>query len=219
LKHRVSDPAPIAPGESWLQLLLSAPDAGLVSVLPAPLAHVWRAGLVPFPAGRIPVASDKAAPSRAFAKLLEAEIRLGARIGPGETVVDLGACPGSWTYVAVRRGARVISVDRSPLRDDLMRDPAVTFHQGDAFSFEPAAPVDWLVCDVIAAPDRSIGLAIDWARRGWARRLVVTIKFRGTVEYPKLDRLKEELAPLCREFRLARLCANRNEACVMGEVG
>lgn len=99
-----------------------------------------------------------------------------------------------------------------------MMDEAVTFRQGDAFAFEPERPVDWLICDVIAAPDRSIGLAIDWVRRGWARRFVVTIKFKGAGEYSKLDRLKAELAPLCAEFRLARLCANRNEACVMGGV-
>lgn len=218
LKHRVADPAPVTAAESWLQLLLTGPDAGVVSVAPAPGAHAWRSGLVPWPAGRIPVAEDKTAPSRAFAKLVEAEVRLGQRIGAGQTVVDLGACPGSWTYVAVQRGARVTSVDRSPLREDLMMDEAVTFRQGDAFAFEPAQPVDWLICDVIAAPDRSIGLAIDWVRRGWARRFVVTIKFKGAGEYSKLDRLKAELAPLCAEFRLARLCANRNEACVMGEV-
>ncbi len=68
----------------------------------------------------------------------------------------------------------------------------------------------------LPAPDRSIGLALDWVRKGWARRFVVTVKFRGGEEYPKLDRLKSELAPLCAEFRLARLCANKNEACVMG---
>jgi 23S rRNA (cytidine2498-2'-O)-methyltransferase len=216
LRTRLTEPGPVAANESWVQLLLASPESAVLSVAPAPVAHAWRSGLVPFPAGRIPVAVDKTAPSRAFAKLVESEFRLGARIQPGETVVDLGACPGSWTYVAVRRGARVTSVDRTELREDLMRNPNVTFHRGDAFSFQPSAPVDWLVCDVIAAPDRSIGLAIDWVRKGWARRFVVTIKFKGVEEYPKLDRLKSELAPLCSEFRLARLCANKNEACVMG---
>mgnify|MGYP003344182471 FL=1 len=62
---------------------------------------------------------------------------------------------------------------------------------------------------------RSIDLAIRWARNRWARRLVVTIKFKGNADYPILDELKSGLAPLCAEFRLARLCANRNEACVM----
>ncbi len=216
LRHRLAEPGPVAVNESWIQLLLVSPESGVLSVACAPAAHAWRSGLVPVPAGRIPVAVDKSAPSRAFAKLVESEIRLGERIQSGQTVVDLGACPGSWTYVAVRRGARVISVDRTELREDLMRNPGVMFHRGDAFTFEPPEPVDWLVCDVIAAPDRSMGLAIDWVRKGWARRFVVTIKFKGVEEYAKLDRLKAELAPLCAEFRLARLCANKNEACVMG---
>jgi len=219
-RHRLRSLHPstdsLQPGAGLVQALLSAPDAGFLSVLPPDTVDAWRSSLVPCPAGDIPVASDKSAPSRAFSKLVEAEIRLGRRIGPEQTVIDLGASPGSWTYVAVNRGARVMSVDRSPLRDDLMGHPRVTFHQGDAFQFAPAAPVDWLICDVIAAPDRSIGLVLDWVRRGWARQFVVTIKFKGSAEYEKLDGLKRELAPLCREFRLSRLCANRNEACVMG---
>jgi 23S rRNA C2498 (ribose-2'-O)-methylase RlmM len=54
------------------------------------------------------IAADKATPSRAYAKLVEAKLRLGRAIRAGETCVDLGASPGSWTYVAVTRGARVI---------------------------------------------------------------------------------------------------------------
>lgn len=79
----------------------------------------------------------------------------------------------------MQRGARVIAVDRSPLRDDLMRSPRVTFHQGDAFRFVPEAPVDWLLCDVIAAPERSIGLVLEWVRERRCRYFVVTIKFKG----------------------------------------
>lgn len=215
LRHRLPDGAPPVEDEAWIQFLLVAPDRAVVSVADPTTARAWRHSLVPFPAGRIPVASDKAAPCRAFAKLAEAEVRLGQSILPGQTVVDLGACPGSWTYWAVRRGARVVAVDRSPLRADLMAHERVHFTQGDAFKFEPVAPVDWLVCDVIAAPRRSVDLALRWAAQGWARRLVVTIKFKGDSEYPILDELKSALALRCEEFRLARLCANRNEACVM----
>lgn len=215
LRLRVPDGAPSQPGEGWCQWLLTSPDQAMASVLKPADAAAWRASLVPYPAGDIPVAVDKAAPSRAFAKLVEAEIRLGQRIQPGQTVVDLGACPGSWTHWAVAQGARVVAVDRSPLREDLMSHAGVRFVQGDAFRFEPADTVDWLVCDVIAAPQRSIDLALQWARQRWARRLVVTIKFKGDADYPLLDQLKSGLAPACLEFRLARLCANRNEACVM----
>ena len=90
--------------------------------------------------------------SRAFAKLAEAELRLGRRIAARDTCVDLGASPGSWTYVAVRRGARVTAVDRADLREDLMQHKNVRFERGDAFRFEPASPVDWLLCDVQRFP-------------------------------------------------------------------
>ncbi len=215
LRLRVGHGEPPRAGEAWFQCLLTAPDHAMASLLKPDDVAPWRSGLVPFPAGWIPVAVDKAAPRRAFAKLAEAELRLGQRIVSGQSVVDLGACPGSWTYWAIARGARVVAVDRSPLRDDLMSHPNVRFVQGDAFKFEPSEPVDWLVCDVIAAPQRSMDLAVQWARNRWARRLVVTIKFKGDSDYALLDDLKARLAPGCEEFRLARLCANRNEACVM----
>ncbi|HEY6168762.1 MAG TPA: SAM-dependent methyltransferase, partial [Verrucomicrobiae bacterium] len=203
---------------SLVQLLLTAPDCGWISVAPAPMPFQFRRVMSPFPKGEIPMASDKAAPSRAFAKLVEAEQRMGIRIDPGETCVDLGASPGSWSYVAIQRGARVIAVDRSPLRDDLMRNPRLTFHPGDAFKFTPDVPPDWLLCDVIAAPERSIELLLDWIRPRRARRFVVTIKFKGHGDYAQLERLKHALPPLCDEFFLTRLCANKNEACAFGVV-
>ena len=207
---------PFTAHTTLVQLLLTAPDAGWLSIALAPLPWQLRRCVWPCVKGEVPVASDKAAPSRAFAKLVEAEQRLGLRIAAGETCVDLGACPGSWSYVALNRGARVTAVDRSPLRADLMRNPRLTFHQGDAFKFTPAAPVDWLLCDVIAAPERSVELVLDWVRQRRCRRFVVTIKFKGHSDYAQLEPLKHALPSLCEEFFLTRLCANKNEACVMG---
>ncbi len=207
----------LQPDTSLIQLSLTAPDAGWLSVSNSPQPHQLRRLIVPFPNGQIPVAVDKAAPSRAFAKLVEAELRFGRRIASGETCVDLGASPGGWTWVARQRGARVIAVDRSPLREDLMADPAVTFFRGDAFSYQPDRPVDWLVCDVIAAPERSIELVLEWARRRWARHFVVTIKLREG-DHPKLDRLKQEMPAFSDDWYLTHLCANKHEACVFGSV-
>ena len=210
--------APFRETTSLVQLLLTAPDAGFLSVATAPLSWHLRRCVWPFPKGEVPVASDKAAPSRAFAKLVEAEQRLGLRIAAGETCVDLGACPGSWSYVALNRGARVIAVDRSPLREDLMANPRMAFHSGDAFKFTPDATVDWLLCDVIAAPERSVELVLNWVRSRRCRRFIVTIKFKGDGDYAKLEPLKHTLPSLCEEFFLTRLCANKNEACVAGTV-
>lgn len=215
-RAHLATPQPFTPTSAIIQVLLTDPGTGWLSILRPPIPHQLRTLVSPFPAGLIPVASDKTAPSRAFAKLLEAEQRLGISIRTGETCVDLGACPGGWSYVALNRGAHVTAVDRSPLRDDLMRHPRLRFHQGDAFTFRPDRPMDWLICDVIAAPERTIDLLKDWVLHQRARRFIVTLKFKGHSGYAVLDDLKPFLAGHCAEFGLTRLCANKNEACAYG---
>ena len=210
---------PLSKEHSLVQVVLVAADRGFVSVARAPLAHSCRTVISPYPLGEIPGAVDKTAPSRAFAKLVEAEKRLGHAITKGETVVDLGASPGSWSFVSLERGASVTAVDRSALRDDLMQHSQLTFIATDAFAFKPdGVPVDWLLCDVIAAPDRTIALLLQWIRERRMRKFVVTVKFKGQSEYALLDALTNELPSLCSEYGITRLCANKNEACIFGVV-
>ena len=199
-----------------VQAVLTAPDAGIISAAPAPLLQDLKAIFSTHIAGDIPHAEDKAAPSRAFAKVIEAELRLKQRIERGQTCVDLGASPGSWSYVAIQRGAHVIAIDRSPLRDDLMRSPRLQFIQADAFKFKPEKPVDWLICDIIAAPQRSMDLLLEWLREKQMRRFIVTIKFKGSDEYHLLSQLKNEAPAFCTDFGLTRLCANKNEVTAFG---
>jgi 23S rRNA (cytidine2498-2'-O)-methyltransferase len=208
--------APFTEHDSLVQLLLTAPDTGFLSVAAAPLPFVQRHLVSPFPKGIVPAASDQAAPSRAFAKLVEAELRLGCRIQAGEACVDLGASPGSWTYTAVGRGARVTAVDRSPLRADLMSNRLVTFQRGDAFRFRPERSVDWLLCDVIASAEQTGALLTHWLTQGWCRRFVVTLKLKDTESEAVVARLKATLPALTGELFLARLCANKKEICAFG---
>jgi 23S rRNA (cytidine2498-2'-O)-methyltransferase len=203
---------------SFVQCLLTAPENGWLSASIAPQVHAHRQLIYSFPSGRVPLADDKSAPSRAFTKLVESELRLGRFIEREQTCVDLGASPGSWSYVAIQRGAHVIAVDRSDLREDLMSNPRLCFESADAFKYKPPQTVDWLVCDVIAAPQRSIDLLLEWLREKRMRNFVVTIKFKGHDEYALLERLKKEAPPLCAEFRLLHLCANKNEVCAFGVV-
>ncbi|MBX3745961.1 MAG: hypothetical protein KF833_11700 [Verrucomicrobiae bacterium] len=216
LRRLTQSTAPFTPDDALVQLLLTSPGDGYLSVAPPPIPAVQRARLSPFPLGDVPVASDKSAPCRAFAKLLEAEARLGHAIQPGDRCVDLGASPGSWSHVALTRGAHVTAIDRSPLRPDLMRHPRLAFRTGDAFAFTPDRPVDWLLCDVIAPPERTLDLLRQWLDRGACRNFIVTLKFKGTAGYPALDRVKSWLPPLADPFVLTRLCANRNEVCAAG---
>jgi 23S rRNA (cytidine2498-2'-O)-methyltransferase len=219
LRRLRSEPAAFTPADSLVQVLLTSPEAGYVSVCRAPVPAAQSHLISAFPKGEVAVASDPLAPSRAFAKLVEAEQRMGRGIGRGATCVDLGASPGSWTYVAVQRGANVVAVDRSELREDLMSEGRVRFQRGDAFRFEPERPVDWLLCDVIAPPERSAELLVNWLRRRWCRQFVVTLKLRDTSGQEVLGLLKRELPQLSQAFWLTRLSANKKEVCAFGWSG
>lgn len=202
--------------ESLVQLMLVSPERGYLSIAPTPLPFEQRHVLSAFPAGQVVPEPDKQAPSRAYLKLLESEARLGRRISARETCVDLGASPGGWTYVAAARGARVTAVDRSELRDDLMRAKNVRFERADAFRFEPPGAVDWLICDVIAAASRSTELLLRWLENGWCRRFIVTIKLSDDDRAQAIERLKRELPRYSSEFFLLRLCHNKKEICAFG---
>jgi 23S rRNA (cytidine2498-2'-O)-methyltransferase len=218
LRQLNAEPEPFSPADSLVQLLLTSPEAGFLSIARTPIPFEQRHLISPFPKGDVKLPVDKAAPSRAFAKLLEAEVRMGRSIKPGEICVDLGAAPGSWTYVGVGRGARVIAVDRSPLVEDLMRSPLVDFRSGDAFRFQADDPADWLLCDVIAAPERTAELLLRWLRGRWCRHFVVTIKMKDQTGRNILEKLKMELPAVCTDLFFLRLCANKREVCAFGSV-
>ncbi|MBL8888748.1 MAG: hypothetical protein JNL67_02135 [Planctomycetaceae bacterium] len=199
-----------------LQVVWTDPTTAYWSHAPASVVQMARAVLSPFPAGAPPIASDQNAPARAFGKLVEAQLRLGRSIKPSESCVDLGASPGGWTWVAVEQGARVTAIDRSPLRPDLMGHASVNFVKGDAFAFKPPQPVDWLLCDVAAFPQRTLELLEQWLGQRWCKQFVVTTKFRGDDGYELLSAYKELLRRSGYVFQLRRLNANKNEMTSLG---
>jgi 23S rRNA (uridine2552-2'-O)-methyltransferase len=64
--------------------------------------------------------------SRAAYKLIEIDEKIHI-LKSGQTVVDLGAAPGGWSQVAVKKGCRVIALDLLEM-DEV---PGVTFFQMD----------------------------------------------------------------------------------------
>ncbi|MBV1831429.1 hypothetical protein HNW77_14385 [Komagataeibacter sp. AV436] len=124
-------------------------------------------------------------PSRAYLKLWEALYRLGRWPVAGETCIDLGACPGGWTWVAASQGAHVTAIDRAPLAGSIAALPNVTCRYESAFGLDPATcePVDWLFSDIIAYPTRLLALAQRWITSGRAARIVMTIKFQGETDH------------------------------------
>lgn len=204
------------PDERLIQVGLASLDTGYWSNVNQADANYWRHSMSRYPAGNVVIANNRDAPARAFAKLAEAERHLGRSIQKNESCVDLGASPGSWTWHAAKSGALIISIDRSPLRADLMRNKNITFKKGDAFKFQPTQPVDWLVCDVAAFPDRILALLDDWLTKKLCRNFIVTIKFRGSEDYKLLRDAKLLLQRHDCEFLLRNMNANKNEVTAMG---
>jgi 23S rRNA (cytidine2498-2'-O)-methyltransferase len=121
-------------------------------------------------------------PSRAYLKLWEACTRIGAWPLPGQTCLDLGASPGGWTWAAATLGARVAAVDKAPLDPRVAAMAGVTWREGSAFALDPE-PVDWLLSDIIAYPDRLLDLVRRWIASGMADRIVCTIKLQGDTDH------------------------------------
>jgi 23S rRNA (cytidine2498-2'-O)-methyltransferase len=193
----------IADGPQLVQLLLAGRDELFVSV-----AEMGR-WPVRFPGGRVPVADDWEAPSSAFRKLEEALAWLGTEPRRGQRCVDLGAAPGGWSHVALKRGAEVIAVDKADL--DPRIEKKVEHVRRDGFSYSPGRLVDWLLCDIIAAPAKSLALLEKWLANGWARNLVFHLKFKGRGDYA-LARQAKALDP---RLRVKHLLHDRNEVTVM----
>ena len=129
-------------------------------------------------------------PNRAYLKLWEALTRAPIRPQAGETCLDLGACPGGWTWVLQSLGCHVISVDKAPLEPRIAALPRVRYVQESAFGLKPETigKVDWLFSDIICYPDRLLRLVETWKTAGLARNMVCTIKFQGETDFAAIDK-------------------------------
>jgi 23S rRNA (cytidine2498-2'-O)-methyltransferase len=130
-------------------------------------------------------------PSRAYLKLWEALTRLDHRPGPTDTVLDLGASPGGWTWLLAKTGARVIAVDKAPLAANVAALRNVRWHEGSAFALDPAevSGVTWLCSDIICYPERLLGLVNRWRAAG-VENMVCTVKFQGETDHTAVDAFK-----------------------------
>lgn len=174
--------------------------------------------------GQRRMADDDQAPSRSYLKVEEAYTVLGREPAPGETVVDLGAAPGGWSYSAAKRGAHVIAIDNGPLKGGALDHPLIEHRREDAFGFRPAGGVvvDWMFCDLVEDPHHVVrNLITPWLENRWCRRFVVILKF-GRVDAIAL--LREVTAPdspfvkHTTTLRVRHLYHDREEFTLVGEV-
>ena len=174
--------------------------------------------------GQRRMADDESAPSRSYLKVEEAYIVLGREPQADETVADLGAAPGGWSYSAAKRGARVIAVDNGPLKGGALDNLSIEHRLEDAFKFQPrpGEVYDWLFCDLVEEPHHVMqNLVTPWLANGWCRRFVVNLKFGHVDALTLLKELRAKGSPFAahaKNFHIRHLYHNREEFTVVGEL-
>lgn len=118
-------------------------------------------------------------PARSVYKLEEIN-KTHKLIKPGDTVLDVGAAPGSWTLFThrelIKGKGKIVAVDLNPLNIDPI-PPTITAFVGDAFSKEIRAklveegPYDAIISD--AAPMTTGNRTVDTTRSEWLAENVV----------------------------------------------
>jgi 23S rRNA (cytidine2498-2'-O)-methyltransferase len=124
-------------------------------------------------------------PNRAYLKLWEALTLLNKYPKEGDSVLDLGASPGGWTYVMQSLGGLVTSVDKAPLDPKIANLPGVTCLQQSAFALDPEQcdkVYDWVLSDVACYPERAYELIMKWIKFKKAKQLIFTIKLQGETD-------------------------------------
>ncbi len=174
-------------------------------------------------AGQQRMKMDPQSPSRSYLKIEEAYGIIGCKPEKNETVIDLGAAPGGWSYSALKRGARVTAIDNGRLKEPVNSHPQIKHLKEDALKFTPAQetiPVDWLLCDIIEKPEIILNLTRKWLRQRWCRHFIVNLKIGRSDPILLLKEIKDPgggLSPYCCLLKIRQLYHNREEITVAGK--
>lgn len=197
----------VAPDELLKEPLL--PNDFVVQIYVPSTSECWlsiatfAAGVSPYIGGNLRMRAREGAPSRSARKLQEAFLTFGRLPQADETAIDLGAAPGGWTFTLARRGVRVVAVDAADLALPATKTlgERVTHVRNNGLHYEPNAPVDWLVCDMIVAPHETLRVLRQWLEKDWMRHFVVNLKLPKTEPWAAIQKALE----LFEEYRWPRM--------------
>lgn len=203
--------------EFWDEQRPMAPDTRCIHIFFLDYARVYvgystSTSASPWPRGIARLKFPGDAPSRSTLKLEEAflgflnEDERATALSPARRAVDLGACPGGWTYQFVRRGIRTIAVDNGPMDEKLMSSGLVEHLRVDGFKFSPPRPMDWMVCDMVEQPKKVAELALNWWQTQSAKRMIFNLKLPMKKRWNEVAEirtvLEEQLRSSGRPFKL-----------------
>lgn len=161
-------------------------SAAYVGYIPQHNSSAWPMGI---PRLKFP----KQAPSRSTLKLEEAILHFltpeerDEKLRSGYKAVDLGACPGGWTWQLVRRNLYVIAIDNGAMAETIMATGLVEHLRVDGFRYQPEKPVEWLVCDMVEQPIRIADLVARWLENRWCRYTIFNLKLPMKKRYQEVQ--------------------------------
>lgn len=192
-----------------IHVVLLSNSSVLVGLSDIENSSPWTTGIP-----RLKFPSD--APSRSTLKLEEAFLlflgreQIAKLLQPGMVAVDLGACPGGWTYQFVKRNIKTIAVDNGSIAPSLMQTGLVTHLAEDAFKFRPQGLVDWLVCDVVEQPSKITDLVLHWFTRRYCKFAIFNLKLPMKRRYEEVKTCLDHLQSTCaREGLMIKLRAKQ----------
>ena len=174
-------------------------------------------------AGQQRMQMDQQAPCRSYLKAEEAFRILGCAPRNNETVIDLGAAPGGWSYSALKRGATVTAIDNGPLKDPVKSHPKICHLKVDAlkYKYDHSNPADWLLCDILEKPDIILNLLHKWLNQKWCRNFIVNIKVGRDDPIMLLEKIRDTrkgILPFCKLLYIRQLYHDREEITLMGQI-
>lgn len=159
------------------------------------------------PNGEVKFAETQEPPSRAYLKLWEVMTYYKIKPTKGQKVLDLGACPGGWTWVLSNVGCDVTAIDKAELDPKVLSMEGVHYLKGDAFKLggDDLGIPDWVFSDVICYPKDLLELVQNWMEAG-VKNFICTLKFKGETDWSTIHEFQK-----IPDSRLVHLCANKHE--------
>lgn len=140
-----------------------------------------------FPTGELSFEQNhKDPPSRAYLKLWEFFTLYAPPPKASELCIDMGSCPGGWTWVLTELNCPVISVDKATIDPKLISNPLVSFRQESAFGLKPSSVspnLKWFFSDIICYPQKLYELVTLWREARPELNFVCTIKFQAETDF------------------------------------
>ena len=166
---------------------------GVFSLLSENLILISKKTNCSLPYGEINFNEDKInPPSRAYLKLWELFTLYKIKPESGMRVLDVGSCPGGWTWVLQQIGCEVVSVDKAPLDPKVAILPRIDFRQESAFGLKPQliGKLDWFFSDIICYPDKLLELVTRFRDSGLVDNFACTIKFQAPTDFETMFKFK-----------------------------